>query len=182
MESTGIDLRGLISQSLQLWNTIQVGFIGPMVVAAWDRFKKQLPNEDYKDEKTELKSSKIDYLMKFYMFLYLINHCLESYITGFLGTLPTIMAVVMAYRIFVVSKLPYYPWFTILPLALNSLLFIFPNIYLRLFFFLSCGLCYYGLGQAPFKGRKHYKSVRIFIIIATILVLKETYTKYKALS
>lgn len=153
-----------------LWYFYQHITLLPMLYFSLVRFRKQIANEEYIEPKKEFKSYKIDSFVRFYTFIYFIFYFITILfslrkITSPCKALSVAHHLVSLYGAVNFMKIKYFPWFTLLPLALHSALLTFPKYTsLNYIYIISILICYYGLTQRPWNGRPGYQGIKYFII------------------
>lgn len=160
------------------WVIFQSFTFFPLAFFLKSRFQNQIPNEKFLSPSTPFPATFVETYIKFNTLMFLIFYVPQTVLRLFLGLDQNNVLLILHhfatfYGVYVFLKVPYYPWFTIGPLAFHSLLLVMPTAtYLYYPYIILILICWYGLGLPPYNKRKWYNQIRYYIIgLSAVLIL-----------
>lgn len=149
----------------------------PIFIFGLYRFYHQIRNEEYPESQKPLPKSCIEYFMKFNSFMYLLFYVPQTIARLTIkydsdNVLLIVHHILTFYGAVSFMLLPYYPWFSIAPLAFHSLLLLLPD-YIKLYYIyiILIIMCYYGMGLHPYNQRKQYKEIRRYLFLLSVVLV-----------
>ena len=143
-------------------------FVIPLMLVTLYRFMNQIDNENYYENKNFF-SNRIDKFVRLYSLIYYVLIFLSIYYDKTTVSLYILFAIII-YGLFNFSMINYYPWFTIIPFALNSFWSVYPDSKILLILnMLSIILCFYGCRQKPYSSTPQY--TKLIFLNAGIFLL-----------
>lgn len=159
------------------WVVYQFFSFFPILLFTMYRFYHQIRNEEYSESSKPLPKTCIEYFMKFNSFVYLLFYIPQTMARLTIkynidNVLLIIHHFLTFYGAIYFMMLPYYPWFTLGPLAFHALLLVLPD-YINLYYIyiILILICFYGLTLAPYNQKKGYKEVKRYIFLLSIVLV-----------
>jgi hypothetical protein len=157
-----------------IWHIYRFVSLIPLILFTLHRFRKQLPNEEYYDKSKNFPRSKIDSFTKMYSFFSLCYYIFQHFVVGMLlknnSKQDFFKNMISIYGFWDFINIEYFPWFTLILLTFDSIVYIMGNHskILNFFYLISILLCYYGLSNKPYQGRKNYNRIRLYLVLLII--------------
>jgi len=157
-------------------NTIRFILTIPLLLIGIRRFLKQIPLEDYNNNKKPLKSFIFDYFSKFFYVLYFILEGIlyfsriKSSTVGFYYYMNIANYFFLGLLVLILMVIEYHPWFITLRIIMFIFLQIAPNNYnVLLFNAVFILLCEIGLRQKPWIEKVSYSLFRYVSMLTFVL-------------